>query len=396
MKKPEDNRYLLISPSYPPPLVGGHKVWSYNMIENCPADFDILTSSLKKGCVEISSPRHNLIRKSIIFSGKSEDINPTLLDLFFSYSYMVLWLTKRRFSVKYDAVVVQAFVFANGLFFLLGKLLGIPVIGMGLAEEFSLAFKGRGAKNFIKRHWIRFTHKKAAGFIAVCDFCKDMLVSVGVKADTIYVVPINVSTNKIKQVSGRSAKGFNILSVGRLVERKGFHYLIDAVDRLKDALPEIRLTIVGDGPYRPALSEKVSAAGLDKYVSIKGLVSDEELAGLYVGSNIFVLANMMLSNGDTEGCPTVFAEASGCGLPVIGGKEGGVSTVIVDGKTGYIVDSRNVEELADSIEKVLTDPHLAEEMGQAGMEKVRQDHTPQVTGSRFYEAIQKILQRNKQ
>lgn len=385
------HKYLLICPSYPPPLVGGHKVWTYNMVEHGPFDFDILTSSLKEGWPEISSPRHTMIRCPQIFSGKSDPIDPTLGDLWRSYTFMMGWLIKRNFSVKYDGVVVHACTFANGLFFLLGRLLGLKVVGMSNAEEFTLALKGRGWKNAVKRLWIRLTHGHAAGFVVVCHFCRDLLVSCGVKRSCIHVVPSSINPGKISPDAAQRRPGMKILSVGRLVERKGFHCLIDAVNLLSCRMPGIELTIVGSGPYQDVLEERVKRYGLRGRVFIRGGLPDEELSRLYRESNLFVLAHMMLPNGDTEGCPTVFSEAGGCGLPVIGGTQAGASTVIVEGVTGFIVDARDTAALAAAIGRVLGDPALAQRMGAAAIEKVKRDHVPAVTGPKFCAAIDKII-----
>lgn len=387
--KNRGNKYLLISPCFPPPFIGGSKVWTLNMVENAPENFDILTSSLKKGYKEVVNPRHKVFRSRFLWD--SDGADPTLWDLFLSYSYILFWVIKRRFVVKYEAIVAGCFDFANGWLFILGKILHIPVIGLGNAEEFTLALYGKTWKYFIKRHWIKFTHKKAAGFVVVCEFCKDILVSLGVDPNTIYVVPSSISFKKLPPKRKRIESGYNILSVGRLVERKGFHHLIDAVKILKEEIPEIKLTIVGDGPFKPVLLNKVEKNNMEDFVSIRGKLSDEELSELYSKSNLFVLAHMMLENGDTEGCPTVFSEASGNGLPVIGGNDAGSSTAIIHGKTGYLVNSRDINELAYRIKMILTNPELAEAMGKAGREKVKREHVPQVIGPKFSEAIKKIV-----
>jgi phosphatidylinositol alpha-1,6-mannosyltransferase len=383
-------KYLLVSPAYPPPFVGGSKVWTYNLVENCPEPFDVLTSALKPGCAEVISPRHGVFRSRFLWDANGAD--PTRFELLVSYTSILGWCARRLLRVRYDAVVAGAFDFANGWLFLLGKLMRVPVIGLGNAEEFTLALHGTGLRNFIKRQWMKFTHHRAAGFVVVCDFCKDVLVSIGVDPRRIHVVPSSINPNKLRPRSEWKRGGRHVLSVGRLVERKGFHHLIDAIGLLKTDLPDIRLTIVGDGPWRKTLEEQVARHGLAGHVAVRGGLSDEEVRALYGECDLFVLAHMMLENGDTEGCPTVFSEAAGNGLPVIGGTGGGAATAIVHGTTGYIVDSRNVAELADRIRAVLTDPRLAEAMGRAGMEKVRHDHDPAKCGVRFHESIRRIVE----
>jgi glycosyltransferase involved in cell wall biosynthesis len=385
-----NENYLLICPFYPPPFIGGSKVWIFNLIENARFDFDILTSAITGNYKEVSNARHRMLRKSLIWNPVGEE-SPTTWDLMKSYGYILAWFC--FFGMKYQktGVIAGAFTFANGLLFLLGRLFNIPVIGICFAEEFTLALKGKGIKNLIKRIWIRFAHKKAAGFIVVCDFCKDILVSIGVDPRRIEVVPPNINPQKLRTRACKKEKGHTVLSVGRIVERKGFHLLIHAVSLLKDTIPDIRLIIVGDGPYIPILKDLIYKNKLDNHVFLKSRVSDGELASLYNESDLFVLAHVMLKNGDTEGCPVVFAEASGCGLPVIGGVEGGASNVITEGITGFLVNPKNVEELAEKIKTLLSDRELAGRMGKNGIEKIAKDHTPEATGKKFSNAIEMII-----
>lgn len=359
------------------------------MADNCPASVDILTSALKDGYSEIVSPRHQVFRSERLWDSNEND--PSAGELYRSYSYILYWLFKRSREVKYRAVVAGAFDFANGFIIVLCKLLGISVIGLGNAEEFTLTLKGKGLKNFVKRQWLLFTHPRADGFIVVCDFCKDILASIGVERETITVVPSSINPAKLKPYENRQYGGRRVVSVGRLVERKGFHYLIEAVRRLKPEFKDLTLTIVGNGPFRLYLEKFVQDHQMQDYVFIKGGLPDEELSLIYQQSDLFVLAHVMLENGDTEGCPTVFSEASGCGLPVIGGVEGGASTVIVDGVTGYIVNPRNIEELSGRMKMILSDPNLAKRMGQAGIEKIKRDHNPERSGVAFANAIEAIL-----
>lgn len=364
-------------------------MWTYHLIENCPEDFDILTSALKPGCREISSPRHAIHRSNYLWDSIGD--NPSSLDLFVSYSFMFFWVFSRLATGRYEAVIAGAFPIANGILFLLGKLLKVPVIGLAFAEEFTLALRGKGAKNFIKRQWTIFAHSKAAGFVTVCGFCKDILVSLGIDSSKIIVIPPMIDSSRFNEVTRGYGAGHRILSVGRLVERKGFHLLINAVKKLKPGLPGIQLTIIGDGPFKKRLLDQVQSCGLEDCVFIRTGVSDEELSEAYRTSDLFVLAHFMLENGDTEGCPTVFSEASGNGLPVIGGIEGGASSIIADGVTGFLVDPRRSDELEDRIRRILTTPDLAKTMGEAGRIKITKEHQPAYGGFVFGNFLRAVI-----
>ena len=377
------NPYLLVSPDYPPPLVGGSLVWLHSLVENCPESFDILTAALKDGEREVTSSRHRVIRSGWIV----DSIDPPRLRLALSYLYMVLWVAGRARRARYRAVLVNPGCIGNSLLILLGRLLGINVVGLGYGEEITVPFYNKGPKQFIKRTLMQFAYKRASSFIVVCHFCKKLIVDMGCDPDTIEVIPPCVDPNKRRTGPEHKVPGFRVLSVGRLIERKGFHFLIDAVSNVKEDVPETELHIIGDGPYRPVLERQIRANKLQSFVYLHGGISDEALAEAYRESDVFVLAHVTLPNGDTEGCPTVFSEAGSVGLPVIGGTGAGADTAIVEGKTGFIVDARDIDTLASKIRLLLLDPELSREMGREGIKKVQRDHTPRVNGMRLGEFI---------
>ena len=383
MPNPQANPYLLISPDYPPPLVGGSLVWLHNLVENCPENFDILTAVLKEGEKELTSSRHQVFRSPLVIDSH----DPPRVRLAITYLYMVLWLAVRSQKVRYRAVLVNPGCIGNSLLILLGKLLGINVIGVGHGEEITVALYGKGPKAFIKRTLMKFAYKRAAGFFVVCHFCRDLIVDMGANPEAIEVIPSCLNPNKQLPIRESRESGFRILSVGRLMERKGFHCLIDAVQKLKKELPQVELNIVGDGPFRSVLEKKIRRNDLESYVHLLGQISDEELSKLYQTSDVFVLAHMLLENGDTEGCPTVFSEASGVGLPVIGGTGAGASTVIVEGETGFIVNSRDTDVLAEKIKYLLENSEVARQMGREGIKKIQKDHNPEINGRRLGEFI---------
>ena len=123
------------------------------------------------------------------------------------------------------------------------------------------------------------------------------------------MIPSSINESKLLTEVTKKVSNNKILSVGRLVERKGFHMLVEAVHKIKDSIPDIQVDIVGDGPYKKQIEGKIKLLSMEKYVSIHSGLDDDELSKLYANANLFVLAHMMLENGDTEGCPTVFSEA---------------------------------------------------------------------------------------
>jgi glycosyltransferase involved in cell wall biosynthesis len=162
-----------------------------------------------------------------------------------------------------------------------------------------------------------------------------------------------------------------ILTVGRLVARKGQIFLIEAMSLLA-AHPEARLVIVGEGHERPQLEEAIRRLDLGDRVELTGRISDEALNRLYQDCHLFVLPAIVDSGGDTEMLGMVSLEAMRYRKPVIATSVGGIADIVQDGETGLLVPQRDPQALAAAISRLLDDAALAQRLGQAGYEAARQ------------------------
>jgi len=161
-----------------------------------------------------------------------------------------------------------------------------------------------------------------------------------------------------------------ILTVARLVERKGIDMVIRAMPRILEAIPDAVYLVVGMGSLQARLERLVEELGLEAQVIFVGYVPDEELPCYYAACDVFVLASRTLvDKGEMEGFGIVYLEAGACGKPVIGGRGGGTSEAIEEGLTGLLVDPLEVDEIADAIVRVLEDKELARRLGQNGRRK---------------------------
>jgi len=162
--------------------------------------------------------------------------------------------------------------------------------------------------------------------------------------------------------AGRDRRPLKILFVGRLVPRKGADLLITAFHSVRAKLPGLRLEIVGDGPEAAGLRALSERLGLDEAVTFYGTLHGPELWRRYAEASLFVMPSRE-SPLDTEGFGTVFLEAGIFGVPSIGTRVGGIPEAIIEGKTGKLVDSENVEQLSGAIQSLLDDPHELERLG---------------------------------
>lgn len=182
-----------------------------------------------------------------------------------------------------------------------------------------------------------------------------------------YTVAFEAGGSDVARAAPRD--GFVVLFVGRLVERKGVRYLIDAVRRLPPGR-NARLVIIGDGPERSALEAEVRRLGLEGRVALRGRVSDRELREAYATASVLVLPAIVDSRGDTEGLGVVLLEAMAYGVPVVASNLGGITDIVTDGATGLLVPPADPDALAAALERVAADTALAEHLAAAGRRRM--------------------------
>ncbi len=148
---------------------------------------------------------------------------------------------------------------------------------------------------------------------------------------------------------------FELLFVGRLVERKGVDVLIRAAAILRDD-PRLTIRIVGAGPEMASLEKQVSSLGLNDRVLFEGMVSAEAIVGHFARCDALVLPAVVTPSGDTEGLGVVLIEAMGYGKPVIASAAGGIVDIVSDGETGLLVAPGDADALAGAIRRAMDDP----------------------------------------
>jgi glycosyltransferase involved in cell wall biosynthesis len=151
---------------------------------------------------------------------------------------------------------------------------------------------------------------------------------------------------------------FTIVSVARLVEKKGLSYLIEACRHLRDRGIEFRCLIIGKGRLRSHLDGLIKQWDLRKKVQLLGVCSQSEVLQRYREAHLFVLPCVIDDRGNRDGLPVSIVEALACGLPVITTSVTGIPEVVQDGHNGIIIPESEPVELADAIESVISDAQL--------------------------------------
>jgi glycosyltransferase involved in cell wall biosynthesis len=158
---------------------------------------------------------------------------------------------------------------------------------------------------------------------------------------------------------------FALLFVGRLVERKGVHLLLEALARLAPGR-DVMLHVLGDGPERERLEAQSLRLGLAARVAFHGFVPAAELRRRLEECDAFVLPAVVDAKGDTEGLGVVLLEAMAYARPVIASAAGGIVDIVRDGRNGYLVPPGDAEALAGAIARMMDDPAGARALGLQG------------------------------
>ncbi len=179
-----------------------------------------------------------------------------------------------------------------------------------------------------------------------------------------------------------------IVCLSRLVPRKGQDMLIRALPRIRRRIDGATLMIVGGGPYADRLHALARETGMDEHVVFTGSVAGDELVAHHNVGDVFAMPCRTRGAGlDVEGLGIVFLEASACGVPVVAGDSGGAPETVLDGETGRVVDGRDVEQIADALIWVLSDPDRAGRLGAAGREWARSNWRWDVLAGRLAELL---------
>lgn len=187
--------------------------------------------------------------------------------------------------------------------------------------------------------------------------------------DEIEIVYYGLDTDEFQPPESRPVNEIpQIFAVGRLTEKKGFEYLIDACAKLVAAGRKFRCDIVGDGMLRASLERQIANANLTQHVHLRGAMTQNQIQQLYHRADVFALPCVVSRDGDRDGLPVVLIEAMACGLPVVTTNVTGIPELVHHQKTGLIVEERNADQLAAAIEQLLDDEELRKRLGVSARE----------------------------
>jgi glycosyltransferase involved in cell wall biosynthesis len=172
-----------------------------------------------------------------------------------------------------------------------------------------------------------------------------------------------------QQPSSRGADPVVILSVARLIEKKGVEVLLEALARIS---PELnwRFVQVGDGPLKGSLRNRASALGLSEKITWRGALTQDQLLIEYRNADVFALASRIASDGDRDGLPNVLMEAQSQGLACVATRVSAIPELVRDGQSGLLVEENDPDALARALEALISSPARRRALGLAGQARV--------------------------
>ena len=188
-------------------------------------------------------------------------------------------------------------------------------------------------------------------------------IAPGIDTDHFAPDPTAIELKRELELEGKRV----IVSVGRLVHRKGQDTLVEALPFILEKNPDAHLLFVGVGPHLEYIHKRAIQLDVLSHISFVGRVQYAELPRFISVGEIFAMpSRSRLAGLEVEGLGIVYLEASACELPVVGGLSGGAPDAVLEGETGYSVDGLNATAVAGAINRLLADPELARAMGKRG------------------------------
>ena len=213
-------------------------------------------------------------------------------------------------------------------------------------------------------------------FLVLSEAMRARLLAMGAPSERVYIHRLGVDLARFAPAAGTrpDVRGqLHLLSIARLVPKKGIADALRAVARARASVPTIRYTIVGDGPLRAELERLATSLGVADMVRFAGWMAQQDVLAVARTAHAVLAPSVTAPDGDAEGTPVAILEAQALALPVVATRHAGIPEVVVDGESAVLVDEHDVEALASAI-VTLADPQVAERMGATGRALVERQH----------------------
>jgi colanic acid/amylovoran biosynthesis glycosyltransferase len=237
------------------------------------------------------------------------------------------------------------------------------------------SFTGHAADLFRERCVLEDKIRRSEFIVCISEFHRRFYQEHGARPEQLFIAYCGIDLGWFypREREAPSLQPFRILSSGRLIEKKGFAYLIDACRILADRGERFECVIGGSGELETELRGRVEHLGLRDRVKLTGqTLVQEKIVEFMHGGDIYVLPCVWASDNDVDGLPQMLVEAMACGLPAISTRLVGIPDLIRHGETGLLVEPNDAVGLADAITSLMRDRPLAARLAEAGRQWVHQ------------------------
>lgn len=233
-----------------------------------------------------------------------------------------------------------------------------------------------------------FEHAKA--IIGASQHMCRQLQKLGCSPLKLHCLPYGIDTD-IFYKRENTDKEITFAACGRFVAKKAPHITINAFAEVLKHMPAATLVMAGDGELLPECMQLAESLGIIHAVAFKGALSQRQIAELYSRSLIFLQHSITTTDNDSEGTPLTVLESGASGLPVISTRHGGITGVVIDGETGFLVNEGDVNAMAEKMLFLAQAPEVASHMGNLAAERIRTGHDLKKYTLEVWEVLQKSV-----
>jgi phosphatidylinositol alpha-1,6-mannosyltransferase len=381
-------KILFITEKFPP-SEGGSRVYYYNLCKNYPSsEVFVLTKRIKGWEAFDRTETLSIIRRGKPLGNWKYYQIPKIAS-------PLMWTIYLTLRERIDIIHCGDFFPAGAIGLVMKKLFGKPYVYYVHGEGYTW-FNQFRLQPKIRKTILR----NADRIVAACSYAAEGVlrdlngcnvpvskINPGVEYRKFHPDQKNKRLLRDLGVAGRKV----ILTLGRLVDRKGQDTVIRAMPKIIAEVPEAVYIIGGRGPYEKNLRNLAEECGMSSHVIFLGFVPNEQVPDLFSICDVFAMINRDTDVQGPEGFGMVFTEASAAGRPVVGGKSGGTGDSIIDGVTGYRVDPLNVERVAEHIVRILKDDELRDSLGKQGRQWVERTFDWKLKGKQLEALNREVL-----
>jgi glycosyltransferase involved in cell wall biosynthesis len=260
--------------------------------------------------------------------------------------------------------------------------------------DLPFSFTAHGSDLHRDRHLLAEKAREAAFVVAISRYNADVIAEACGPwvRDRLHVIHCGVDVEAFRPAEARNEprmahRRFTICAIGTLHEVKGQAHLVEAVRRLAARGLDLTCTLIGDGPDRAMLAERIRSSGLAGTVELVGVLTADQVAARLRATDVLVAPSVPSADGRREGIPVVLMEAMASGVPVVASRLSGIPELVEDDVSGLLVEPGDADGLASAVARLHDDPALRRRLGERGRQVVLDSFDIRASAARLAAAI---------